>query len=355
MVKYIGSKRALLPWITGVVEQIDAMSPIKDAVDLFSGSARVGHALKKMGLFVTSNDLHTYALVLAQTLVQADRTQYPPERIEPILKRLNRLEGRSGWFTRTYSFESRFIQPHNGAKIEAIRERIELEVAGDEILRAILLFCLMIAADKVDSTTGIQMAYLKRWAARSYGELRLEYPPLLPGQGRAMQADALEVAAHLRADLFYLDPPYNQHSYLGNYHLWETLVRWDNPQTYGVARKRADVQERKSPFNSKREAKGAMERLLSSLHAKHLVLSFNNEGFFSTEEIEAMLKEWGFVVRMSQTHRRYVGARIGIYNPQGQKVGQVSHTENEEYLFVATHSKKVYHALRPWASGRLAG
>lgn len=355
VVKYIGSKRALLPWITGVVEQINAINPLRDAVDLFSGSARVGHALKNMGLLVTSNDIHTYALVLAQALVQADATKYPPERILPILQRLQKRKGKAGWFTRTYCQESRFIQPHNGAKIEAIRTRIELEAAGDEILRAILLYSLMIAADKVDSTTGIQMAYLKRWAPRSYGALRLEYPPLLPGEGWALQADALEMAAHLRTDLFYLDPPYNQHSYLGNYHLWETLVRWDNPQTYGIARKRTDVQERKSPFNSKREAKGAMEKLLGSLQAKHLVLSFNNEGFFRTEEIEAMLKEWGYVVRMSQTHRRYVGARIGIYNPQGQKVGQVSHTENEEYLFVATHSKKVFNALRSKTTRRLAG
>jgi adenine-specific DNA-methyltransferase len=354
VVKYIGSKRALLPWITGVVEQINAINPLRDAVDLFSGSARVGHALKKLGLFVTSNDLHTYALVLAQTLVQADRVQYPPERIQPMLERLLRLRGKTGWFTRTYCQESRFIQPHNGTRIEAIRARIELEAAGDEILRAILLFSLIIAADKVDSTTGIQMAYLKRWAPRSYGELRLEYPPLLPGQGTALQADALEVASGLQADLFYLDPPYNQHSYLGNYHLWETLVRWDNPQTYGVARKRTEVQSRKSPFNSRREARGAMEKLLGSLQAKHLVMSFNNEGFFSTKEIESMLKEWGYVVRMSQTHRRYVGARIGIYNPQGQKVGRVSHTENQEYLFVATHCKKVYQVLRSRGMRRLA-
>ncbi len=355
VVKYIGSKRALLPWITGVVAHINGISPIKDAVDLFSGSARVGHALKNMGFFVTANDLHTYAWVLAQTLVQANRNQYPPERILPILKRLQRLKGQPGWFTRTYCQESRFIQPHNGAKIEAIRERIELEAATDQILRAILLFSLMVAADKVDSTTGIQMAYLKRWAPRSFNSLRLEYPPLLAGDGLALQADALEIAPHLQADLIYLDPPYNQHSYLGNYHLWETLVRWDKPQTYGVARKRTEVQKHKSPFNSRRTARGAMERLLSSLRAKHLVLSFNNEGFFRAEEIEAMLKEWGYVVRMSQTHRRYVGARIGIYNPQGQKVGQVSHTENQEYLFVATHSKKVFNALRSKETRRLAG
>lgn len=316
---------------------------------MFSGTSRVGHALKAMGLYVTSNDLQTYAHVLAQALVEADARVYTREYVEPLLGRLMRLKGKPGWFTQNYCVESRFFQPHNGAKLEAIRRKIEKLAGGDPLLRAILLFSLMVAADKVDSTTGIQMAYLKQWAPRAFNELRLEYPPLLPGEGEALQSDALEAAGNLEADLFYLDPPYNQHSYLGNYHLWETLVCWDNPQTYGVARKRTDVQERKSPFNSKREAKGAMEKLLSDIQAKHLVLSFNDEGFFSTPEIENMLRQWGYVIRMSTAHRRYVGARIGIYNPKGQKVGRVSHTENQEFLFVATHSKKVYKAL----SGRV--
>jgi adenine-specific DNA-methyltransferase len=29
-----------------------------------------------------------------------------------------------------------------------------------------------------------------------------------------------------------------------------------------------------------------------------------------------------------------VGARIGIYNPSGEKVGRISHTDNKELLFV---------------------
>jgi adenine-specific DNA-methyltransferase len=32
--------------------------------------------------------------------------------------------------------------------------------------------------------------------------------------------------------------------------------------------------------------------------------------------------------------RRYVGAQIGIHNPQGKKVGKVSHLRNVEYVVV---------------------
>ncbi|RIH86994.1 Modification methylase FokI [Calidithermus terrae] len=354
MVKYIGSKRALLPWITGAIGVIHRQEPVRTVADLFSGTARVGHALKKQGFYVVSNDLMHYAHVLAQALVEADAREYGPERLEPVLRRLNALPPRAGWFTRAYCEQSRYFQPHNGARIEAIREGLEAEAQGDPLLRAVLLTSLMLAADRVDSTTGIQMAYLKQWAKRSYNDLRLEYPPLLPGLGRALRGDALEVAKGLEADLFYLDPPYNQHSYLGNYHVWETLTLWDRPQTYGVAHKRVDVQERKSAFNLRREAGEALQRLLGSIRARHLVVSFNDEGFFGAEAIEAMLRGWGYVHRLTRPHTRYVGARIGIYNPRGQKVGKVSHTENHEFLFVATHSRKVHEAVAR-SAGAAAG
>jgi len=93
-------------------------------------------------------------------------------------------------------------------------------------LLGIALTSLMEAADRVDSTTGVQMAYLKRWARRSHNRLTLRMPELVDGEGEALRREA-EDAAEAECDVAYLDPPYNQHSYLGNYHVWETLVRWD--------------------------------------------------------------------------------------------------------------------------------
>ncbi|MCS6922859.1 MAG: DNA adenine methylase [Fimbriimonadales bacterium] len=343
MIKYIGSKRALTRWIRDVVNRVHAVSPIRTIADLFSGSARVAHAFKAQGYFVHANDHNTYAYILAQALVEADRTQYPPERIQPILQRLMQLPPKHSWFTHTYCEQARYFRPENGARIEAIREAID--AYDDPLLRAILLTSLMLAADKVDSTTGLQMAYLKEWAPRAYNPLVLEYPPLLPGAGKAYQADALEIAGALEADLFYLDPPYNQHSYLANYHVWETLVLWDNPETYGVARKRADVKQRKSPFNSRVQAREAIAYLVKQIRSPHILVSFNNEGYLTREEIENILREWGYVVCLERIHRRYVGALIGIHNPQGEKVGQVSHTHNREMLFLATKHKSVYETL----------
>src|SRR5262249_61633983 len=82
----------------------------------------------------------------------------------------------------------------------------------------------------------------------------------------------------------YLDPPYNQHSYLGNYHVWETLVRWDEPAVYGVARKRADVRERRSEFNRRGTIAPALAVVLARVQAKRIVVSFNDEGYVSLPE-----------------------------------------------------------------------
>ena len=233
--------------------------------------------------------------------------------------------------------KSRFFQPKNGARIDAIREAIQEMELSDE-MEAILLTSLMEAADRVDSTTGVQMAYLKKWAPRAHKDLQLRLPDILPqaqsGKGESHQLDALEAAHKLRGDVAYLDPPYNQHKYLGNYHIWESLVRWDKPEVYGIARKRVDVRERKSPFNSKPAFRATFEKLISTIDARSLVVSFSNEGFLNREEMVDLLSSRGEVEVIAKDFKRYVGAQIGIHNPKGEKVGAVSHTRNQEFLFV---------------------
>jgi len=134
--------------------------------------------------------------------------------------------------------------------------------------------------------------------------------------------------------LAYLDPPYNQHSYLGNYHIWETLVRWDQPEVYGVARKRIDCRERRSTFNSRPAFAGAFREVVEALSGKMLLVSFSNEGYLQRSELEEILSAHGKVEVMEREHPRYVGARIGIHNQQGEKVGKVSHVKNREFLFL---------------------
>jgi adenine-specific DNA-methyltransferase len=328
MVKYIGSKRTLVP----LISQVAARLPVRSACDLFAGTTRVGQALRRLGLEVLSNDLASYSEALANAYLVAG----PQERreVEPILAALAALPGVAGYVTKTFCTESRYFQPHNGARVDAIRDAIDTyELEAPQ--RGLLLTSLLEAADRVDSTTGLQMAYLKKWAPRSYNDIELRMPALVDGpRGIVARRDANELAASVETDLVYIDPPYNQHSYFSNYHVWETIVRWDAPETYGIAKKRIDCREVKSPYNSKRAAALAFDGLLDRLESPWMIVSFNNEGFHDPEHVFRRLQEHGYVNSVEVDFKRYVGAQIGIFNPNGEKVGAVSHLRNKELLFV---------------------
>jgi adenine-specific DNA-methyltransferase len=335
VIRYLGSKKNLVPLIMLIMREFKGLT---SALDLFSGSARVGYAFKDAGYRVSSNDLNAYAEVLARCYVQADAQDVTVDA-RKLVAEFNALRGEPGWFTSTYCEQSRFFQPANGERIDVIRQTIADKGLEPE-LEAVVLTSLVEAADKVDSTMGLQKAYLKEWDQRSYLPLDLQVPPVLPrathGKGQAYRLDALEAAGKIETDIAYLDPPYNHERYLSMYHIWESLVLWDKPEVIGVAKRREDVKTRKSSFNARREAHDAMRAVVDRLQCRVMVVSFNNEGFISKDEMIEILNRRGRVHVIEQDYKRYSGATQGLYNHAGEKVGTVSHTENVEYIFVVS-------------------
>jgi len=329
VVKYLGSKRTLVPAIRAAAGALGVCS----ACDLFAGTTRVGQALRRAGIRVHSNDLATYSEALGRAYIAAGE-DVDRSRVRELLAHLGSLPGRRGYFTETFCERARFFQPHNGMRVDAIRDEIDaLELTAVE--RGLLLTSLLEAADRVDSTCGLQMAYVKRWAPRSFKALELREPVAIEGPaGTVTRADALALEPG-GVECVYLDPPYNQHSYFSNYHVWETLIRWDAPDHYGVACKRVDCRTTKSPFNRRRDAGPALAGLVERLAAPWLLLSCSDEGFHALDDLVALLAERGHVRTVAIPFKRYVGAQIGIFDPAGRRVGEVSHLRNTELLFVA--------------------
>lgn len=345
MIKYLGSKRTLVP----VLGDMAVATGAREAVDLFTGTTRVAQELKRRGLTVTATDIATYSGVMSDCYIATDLDDVDVQELDNELKRLEALPGKPGYFTATFCEESRFFQPKNGARVDAIRD--ELETMRDHPYFPVLLTSLMLAADRVDSTTGLQMAYLKQWAPRAHNDLALRRPELIPGRGSTVVGNAMETVDTLpRTELMYLDPPYNQHRYFTNYHIWETLMRWDAPEHYGVACKRIDSRDdsTKSVFNSKREMPLAMQSIVERANAEVLIVSYNDESWITAEAMMRSLRDAGHddVRMLAFDSKRYVGAQIGIYNPSGEKVGRVSHLRNTEYVFVAGPTEKVEAAVR---------
>ncbi len=340
MIKYLGSKRTLVP----TLGTLFAASGARTALDLFTGTTRVAQEFCRRGGQVTAVDLATYSEVLAQCYVEIDAAVADVAEVEAAIVQLERLEPRRGYFTRAFCEDSRYFQPKNGMRVDAIRDGIE-EFYGDSWLRPVLLTSLMEAADAVDSTVGLQMAYLKQWAPRATKDLRLKVPVFTPGAGVALRGDAVALVPDLPAvDLAYLDPPYNQHRYFTNYHVWETLIRWDEPEHYGVACKRIDSRdpETKSIFNATREMPGALAQVIKTVDAEVVMVSFSNEGFVALADLVEMCVARGEPVEvLSFDSKRYVGALIGIFNPTGEKVGAVSHTRNTEYVVLSGPATKI--------------
>lgn len=334
MIKYLGSKRRLV----GELGRLFEASGARTGLDLFTGTTRVAQEFCRRGGQVTAVDVAAYSEVLAQCYVVADAGTVDPAEIEEALARLTALPDRHGYVTEVFCERARYFHPRNGVRIDAIRQGID-DLYPDHPLRPILLTSLLEAADAVDSTVGVQMAYLKQWAPRALRPLRLEVPVLTPGTGRAIRGDAAHLVEDVEpVDLAYLDPPYNQHRYYTNYHVWETIVRWDSPAFYGVACKRADArdQDTKSDFNSRRRMPAALAGVIEKARAETVVVSFSNEGFVPLEELVAMCSVRGHQVEvLAFDTRRYIGSRIGVYNPHGERVGHESHSRNTEYLLVS--------------------
>jgi adenine-specific DNA-methyltransferase len=343
VIKYLGSKRRLVP----VLSRICAASGARTALDLFTGTTRVAQAFKAQGVTVTAVDTARYAHVFARCYVEADAAAVDISALTAAIEHLNGLPGRPGYVHDTFAQQARFFQPFNAARIDAARDAIDRDYAGSPLF-PILLTSLIEAADRVDSTTGVQMAYVKQWAQRSSNPLQLRLPELLAGAGRAELGDALVLAPTLGPfDLAYLDPPYNQHRYFTNYHVWETLVAWDAPEPYGVARKRLDSRDpaTHSAFNSKRTMPDALRQVVDSVDCELLVLSYNDEAWLAVDELEELCSRGRAVATLSFDSARYVGAQIGIFDPSGVKVGRVSHLSNHELLVIAGEESLVRHVV----------
>jgi adenine-specific DNA-methyltransferase len=115
------------------------------------------------------------------------------------------------------------------------------------------------------------------------------------------------------------------------------LVRWDEPEYYGIANKRIDARDpkNKSEFNSKLTLPSALERLILSIETKTLVLSYNNESWLSRRELTDMCSMFEQVKILDFDSKRYVGAKIGGYNQAGELVGKPGASRNLEHIVVA--------------------
>ena len=355
-VKYAGSKNKLIPLILSVIEPLK----VKTVLDGFAGTTRVSQALKKSGYTVFCNDIAGLSRVFGECYLL---NQKPSECYAEIIEHLNNLEGENGWFTENYGGaenkgsaiqkdgKKRIWQIHNTRKLDAIRGEIE-RMTSDEIEKNVLLTSLILAMDKVDSSLGHQVSYLKNWSARSFKTMKMEVPAFeldsLPH--KIFNEDIFDLTKKIKVDLAYFDPPYGSANelmppsrvrYASYYHLWKTVVLNDEPQIVGVANRRADASDliSGSVFEDFRRGDSgkyvvveAIEKLLKNTNARYTLLSYSNGGRATLNELNEIIRGLNFdSFILEVNHKHNVMARMKWTNEwtRGAK-------KCREFLFLLT-------------------
>ena len=337
MIKYLGSKRRLVAGARrdpGDLRRPHAPSTCSRARPAWP---RPGAAA---GVTVTAVDSARYADVLARTYVATELTAGAAGASSThALADLTAVPPAAGYVTDIFCRAARYFQPDNGARIDAMRDAIADRYAGTW-LEPVLLTALLEAADRVDSTTGVQMAYLKQWAPRAHRPLRAAGAgdPRRAG-GTALRADAARAVRHARAGRPRLPRPAVQPAPVHG-----QLPRVGDDRGLGRARPlRGGVQAgrptgaatRAAPSTSGAACPPRSRRASSVVDAGVVVVSYNDESWVSLDELVEMCAARGPVTVLAFDSRRYVGATIGIHSPARRQGRPVSHVRNTEYVLVA--------------------
>ncbi|MFI3253351.1 MAG: DNA adenine methylase [Eubacteriales bacterium] len=323
--RYLGNKYKLLPFITKIVEE--NCKNINSVADIFAGTGAVTSAF--LDKEVLTNDImySNYLCHLAWFSPEVFRQDVLIERI----LYYNKLENCNNNYM-SENFSDTFFSKDDCKKIGYIREDIQNLFEKNQINqreRALLLTALLYGMDKIANTCGHYDAYRKGSLYTKSLELFVPTPQEnLNPKNQCFHRDANELVKEIKADLVYIDPPYNSRQYCDAYHLLENVARWEKPEVFGVARK-MDRSQLKSAYCT-RKAPEAFDDLVQHINARYILLSYNNmeqkgndrsNARISDEEIQSSLEKKGKVSIFSERYKAFT-------------TGKSDHQSNEERLFL---------------------
>lgn len=293
---YIGSKHKLSNFIKQIVfEVVGSNLSDKTFCDLFAGTGIVGRNFKAETKKIISNDFEFYSYILNRNYIGNHQTF----EFKNLIQELNLLDGKSGFIFNEYSengtSERLYFSEENGKKIDSVRQKIENWKSSQKISEDqyyFLLCSLLEAADKIANTASVYGAFLKQ--IKKSAQKKLEILPAdfesTKNQHDVYNEDANELIKTIEGDILYLDPPYNARQYGANYHLLNTIAKYDQFSPKGKTGLR---HYQKSKYCSKTEVSKSFENLIQNAHFQHIFLSYNNEGLMPESEIRNILSKFG--------------------------------------------------------------
>lgn len=304
--RFIGGKYNLLTDIENVIAS--SAVNVRTVIDIFSGSGVVSTHLKARKYNVIGNDIMYFSYVLLRGTSALDTIpDFANLGIADPIQYLNNLTIDNTNIDINECFIYQHYSPHddisrmyfqnaNAIKIDIIRITIE-KWKRDELINEdeyyYLLASLISAVPYVSNITGVYGAYLKHWDARTFNELILKKPKIINNGSKAIfyNENCDFLLPKISGDLLYADPPYNSRQYLPNYHILETIAKYDNPIIHGVTGMR-NYQTQRSDFCTVKGVESAFRRMIENANVRYILISYNNEGLLSTERLSAVCRDY---------------------------------------------------------------
>lgn len=333
--RFIGSKNLLLNEIHSMLEEkLDGSERV--FFDLFAGANVVGEHFKKT-FEIKSNDILYFSFCYAKAVIENNKAfSFNGLEFNPFdyLNDENQLKAYSGdfYYTNAYTPVSddsgMYFTIENGQRIDFIRETIEAWYLLNKITdyeRFYLIACLIEAVSLVSNTTGTYGAYLKHWDKRALKTLKLKPLPVLNNNlnNTAFNVDSNELVKKEKADIVYIDTPYNNRQYASNYHVLENIATHNKPKLTGKT-KIFDWSDKRSNYAMRSKALKAMEDLLKNINTKHIILSYNDEGIIPIDDLKEILAK--------NAYDGLVDVRVIPYKKYKSKIPSKKAALNE-YLF----------------------
>ncbi|WP_037318204.1 DNA adenine methylase [Salegentibacter sp. Hel_I_6] len=305
---YIGSKHKLGDFIKSTVKEV-VSEDLSQMVfcDLFAGTGSVGRNFKTSVKSIISNDVEFYSYILLKNYIE----NHQKINTEDLLTELNNLKGKPGFIFEEYSENGRgnrlYFSETNGKKIDAIRQKIEKwklfkEIGENQYF--FLLASLLESADKVANTASVYGAFLKKVKATAHKEFKL-IPANFEFTNNSHQVfhqDANQLIKTIEGDILYLDPPYNARQYGANYHILNTIAKYD---TF-VPRGKTGLRDYyRSNYCRRGEVKNSFQDLLKNANFRYIFFSYNNEGLMPSEEIKKIMSRFGNYDLVTRNYKRF--------------------------------------------------